>query len=34
LAPTSSESFFDQLQQALTFVMPPKKASALGAAAL
>jgi hypothetical protein len=32
--PTSSESFFDHLQQALTFVMPPKKASAIGAATL
>jgi hypothetical protein len=34
LAPTSGEPFFDHLWQALTFVMPPKKASATGAAAL
>jgi hypothetical protein len=34
LAPTSGEPFFDHLRQALTFVMPPKKASAPGAAAL
>jgi hypothetical protein len=34
LAPTSGEPFFDHLRQALTFVMPPKKASASGAAAL
>ena len=34
LAPTSGEPFFDHLRQALTFVMPPKKASSLGAAAL
>jgi hypothetical protein len=27
-------NFFDHLRQALTFVMPPKKASATGAAAL
>jgi hypothetical protein len=34
LAPTSGEPFFDHLQQALTFFMPPKKASVPGAAAL
>jgi hypothetical protein len=34
LAPTSGEPFFDHLRQALTFVMPPKKVSALEAAAL
>jgi hypothetical protein len=34
LAPTSGEPFFDHLRQALTFVMPPKKASVPGAAAL
>jgi hypothetical protein len=34
LAPTSNEPFFDHLRQALTFVMPPKKASVPGAAAL
>jgi hypothetical protein len=34
LAPTSGEPFFDHLRQPLTFVMPPKKASVLGAAAL
>jgi hypothetical protein len=34
LAPTSGEPFFDHLQQASTFVMPPKKASATGAAIL
>jgi hypothetical protein len=33
-APTSGEPFFDHLWQALTFVMPPKKASAPGATAL
>jgi hypothetical protein len=32
--PTSGEPFFDHLRQALTFVMPPKKVSASGAAAL
>jgi hypothetical protein len=34
LVPTSGEPFFDHLRQALTFVMPPKKVSASGAAAL
>jgi hypothetical protein len=34
LAPTSGEPFFDHLRQAPTFVMPPKKASAPGAAEL
>jgi hypothetical protein len=34
LAPTSDEPFFDHLQQASTFVMPPKKASAIGAVVL
>jgi hypothetical protein len=34
LAPTSSGPFFDHLRQALTFVMPPKKVSVPGAAAL
>jgi hypothetical protein len=34
LAPTSGEPFLDHLRQALTFVMPQKKASAPGAAAL
>jgi hypothetical protein len=34
LVPTIGEPFFDHLRQALTFVMPPKKASASGAAAL
>jgi hypothetical protein len=34
LAPTSGEPFFDHLRQALTFVMPSKKASAPRAAAL
>jgi hypothetical protein len=34
LAPTSGESFFDHLRQAPTLVMPPKKASVPGAAAL
>jgi hypothetical protein len=34
LAPTFGESFFDHLRQALTFVMPPKKALATGVAAL
>jgi hypothetical protein len=34
LAPTSGEPFFDHLRQALTFVIPTKKASAPGAAAL
>jgi hypothetical protein len=34
LAPTSGEPFFDHLRQALTFVMPSKKASAPLAAAL
>jgi hypothetical protein len=34
LAPTSGEPFFDHLQQASTFFMPPKKASATGAAVL
>jgi hypothetical protein len=32
--PTSGEPFFDHLRQALTFVMPPKKVLAPGAAAL
>jgi hypothetical protein len=34
VAPTSGEPFFDHLRRALNFVMPPKKASAPGAAAL
>jgi hypothetical protein len=34
LAPTSGEPFFDHLRQALTFIMPPKKVSAPGAATL
>jgi hypothetical protein len=34
LVPTSGEPFLDHLRQALTFVMPPKKASAPRAAAL
>jgi hypothetical protein len=34
LAPTSGESLFNHLQQPSTFIMPPKKASATGAAIL